>query len=1338
MKNVVFNSFLFLIMLPILFSQINFEKEYKKLHLVSSDSLKGFDEVYFKNLALKEGFTGKELYAYLLRNSRNFINQKYSVPKNTGISIQNLKLSSPFQTMGPPCNNENFELGNGSGWTLNNESWTTGPCSSNAFATGASEFWVLATPIADPNFPGGIPASPLGGNFVAKLNDVNPTGGSTMIRQTFPVTVNSALFRFAWAACFDGSGHGCCNNPFLKIRVLDCSNNVLACPQISIVASGPSCSSGMPGFSTNSNGYSYKNWTQQAIDLTPYVGSCVTIEVFVGDCTGGAHHGYAYFDAECSPMYVSVNNVQYPLTTNTVFACGVTSATIAAPPGLGPYNWNGPPGSGITNLNQQQFTTSTPGTYTLTVNPTGGCGPITRTLNVQFMPVPNAGFTTTNNCQNFTITNTGSGPPAVQSYSFLGTSPPANFTTTSASNNVSFGAAGQYTILQTVSNGSCSSAFSLIVNAPQPINVGFNANNVCFPMAVNFTNTSSSFPGTTYFWDFDNNGTWDSNTQNPSFNYPAPGQYTVKLKVTNTSGCKDSINQVVQVYPNVTAGFTSTNICNSFTFNNTGSAAPAIQSYTFLGAGGPPSFTTTNANTSMTITPGTYTLLQTVGNGSCSANHSLQIIVPAPVTASFDVQNVCQNSSLSFTNYSNPIAGVSFQWDFDNNGTWDSNITSPNPLLAPGNYTVKLKITASTGCTDSIYKPVSVWGRAVPDFTANPVCFGTIMNFTNTTSTSVNMNTGSISTYQWFMGDGNQYNTANVSHLYTTPTNSVNNTTYTVKLVVSTQNACTDSISKNVTVYSNPTPQFIADSVCLGNLTTLQDLSNGNGNPLFQFQWDFDNDLIADVTNNSLSTQHQFTMAGNNPVNYTVITNTGINGLTCKSSTTQNVWVHPSPVGSMTHTDLCVYAQPIPFDASGSSVAFGSLTFDWYFGDGNQLPNGGATPSHSYSSPGTYTAFVIVTSDYGCTVQVSQPVNVWDTPKGYFTYTKHCQGKPTLLSAYTTSNSAQVSQYQWDLDNNSSNIELNAQNGIYTFSNPGLQPVNLYLTSINGCTNLITGSVYVNYNPKANFFAPKRSGCTDLCIPINDSSLTFDGASITQWIWDYGNGMTLNSSTSVSNTICYQNSSNTTNQFYYIKLTVKTDSGCVDSVLKRNYITVYPKPHADFTWRGEDGDLLSPYIQFENQSVGHFYSHWYFNDGINNFIDSVNQHPKHYYDTDVPREYQVWLAVRNYYGCKDTVSKTVKIEPIFIIYFPNTFTPNGDNVNDYFYGKGVGIKEYKMWIFDRWGEQLYYTNDINAGWDGRKRGYDEILKSDVYVWKAEVQDFRGKWHSYNGHVTLLK
>jgi gliding motility-associated-like protein len=280
--------------------------------------------------------------------------------------------------------------------------------------------------------------------------------------------------------------------------------------------------------------------------------------------------------------------------------------------------------------------------------------------------------------------------------------------------------------------------------------------------------------------------------------------------------------------------------------------------------------------------------------------------------------------------------------------------------------------------------------------------------------------------------------------------------------------------------------------------------------------------------------------------------------------------------------------------------------------------------------------------------------------------------------------------------------------------------------------------LYINYNPKPNFYAPKRAGCSDLCISILDSTEILTApAKLTAWEWSFGNNSFNNTNLPNTQYTCYTNSSNSSTLDYSLKLIVRTDSGCVDSIVKSNYIRVFPKPLADFEWKGDDGDLLTPVIVFQNTSIGYNKFSWYYNDGVN-VTDSVNQNPKHYYKTDVARNFNVFLAVRNQYGCKDTTSKYVEIGPEYTFYIPNTFTPNDDGVNEMFRGYGIGFKAYKMWIYDRWGEKLYYTEDINKGWDGSVKGKVVQDKMDVYTYKAIVTDLWNKDHEYVGHVTILE
>ena len=102
---------------------------------------------------------------------------------------------------------------------------------------------------------------------------------------------------------------------------------------------------------------------------------------------------------------------------------------------------------------------------------------------------------------------------------------------------------------------------------------------------------------------------------------------------------------------------------------------------------------------------------------------------------------------------------------------------------------------------------------------------------------------------------------------------------------------------------------------------------------------------------------------------------------------------------------------------------------------------------------------------------------------------------------------------------------------------------------------------------------------------------------------------------------------------------------------------------------------------------------WDFNDGNSDSLKIV------FHEYDEIGIYDVFLKVENIHGCIDTISKKVEVSN-FIIHIPNCFTPQGDNINERFISKGIGINEYLLNIYNRWGELIYSTNDMQYGWDG--------------------------------------
>jgi len=93
------------------------------------------------------------------------------------------------------------------------------------------------------------------------------------------------------------------------------------------------------------------------------------------------------------------------------------------------------------------------------------------------------------------------------------------------------------------------------------------------------------------------------------------------------------------------------------------------------------------------------------------------------------------------------------------------------------------------------------------------------------------------------------------------------------------------------------------------------------------------------------------------------------------------------------------------------------------------------------------------------------------------------------------------------------------------------------------------------------------------------------------------------------------------------------------------------------------------------------------------------------------------------------------------LFAPNAFTPDNDDlINDTFFPKGIGIdvSSFEMYIFNRWGDLIFETHDINKGWDGRANDGKNIVQQGVYVWLVLTKDFSGYPHEHIGRVTLIR
>ncbi|MGZ3883743.1 MAG: T9SS type B sorting domain-containing protein, partial [Bacteroidia bacterium] len=105
-------------------------------------------------------------------------------------------------------------------------------------------------------------------------------------------------------------------------------------------------------------------------------------------------------------------------------------------------------------------------------------------------------------------------------------------------------------------------------------------------------------------------------------------------------------------------------------------------------------------------------------------------------------------------------------------------------------------------------------------------------------------------------------------------------------------------------------------------------------------------------------------------------------------------------------------------------------------------------------------------------------------------------------------------------------------------------------------------------------------------------------------------------------------------------------------------------------------------------------------------------------------------------GCKYNFPYDFFVKDYMTIYFPNSFTANADGLNDFYLPVGTLVKEFKMQIFDRWGEQLFSTDDFYKGWDGKYKG--KPAEEAVYTYKAWAKDYYDHQSTFIGHFTLIR
>ncbi len=877
-----------------------------------------------------------------------------------------------------------------------------------------------------------------------------------------------------------------------------------------------------------------------------------------------------------------------------------------------------------------------------------------------------------------------------------------------------------YALTVTDSSG-CFHTDSIKINIyPKPA-AKFGFKDVCLTRSVNFHDSSivSSGSITGWSWNF-GDGTPFSTIQSPGHIYSSPGTYVVTLIAASNNGCKDTIVKNIVVHPLPVVYFNTSDVCdqNIAHFNDQSSILPTDTIHTWhwnFGDATAPVITTNT--THLYALPGSYTVqLIDVSNFGCSDSITKTIIVHPNPVADFKNTSVCQGLATQFRDTSTTALGTITAWNWNyGDASPLGTIQNPSRLYASGGmYNVTLIVGNNFGCADTITKPIRVYYNPVADFSRVDVCLGDSLHFTNTSAVTL---PDSLAAYLWVFGDnGPTGSTASPAHYYSL------SGTYNATLLSRTTKGCSNAMTHAVKTYDAPQSAFSKNNICLFDSAVF---SNTTIPPVMgstaSWTWNYGDNSGLNTT--VWSPVHHYLLPGH----YQVTLITRSSNLGCADTLKDSITVYPMPVAGYSFSNVCLN-QPMIFNDS-SRISSGSIAaHSWNFGDGTS-PNGNPNPSHLYANPGTRPVTLIVTSAYGCKDTIVKNTVVHPLPHARIYALDVCNGTAVQFadSSYIAPSDT-IHSWRWNYADNSAFSA--AQNNSHLYGSAGVYPVQLFITSNFGCVDSVIRAVTVNPNPIVSFTRNDSIGCEPLCVTFQNTSTVNPGTN-TVFVWNYGDQSSAGSGQSPFH--CYHNDSVFAPNLLDVTLTVTSDSGCVSTKTKTHYITVYPMPIAGFTALPSSASIVNPVITITDKSIGANYWHWNFGDQDTTSIHNPNPHT--YADTGT---YLIRQIVSTQYNCVDTAYQTITIEPDFLFYIPNSFTPNDDGVNDTFNGKGIFIKEYEMMIFDRWGNLIFYSDDKNKGWDGRANHGADIAQRDVYIYSIKITDFNQRKHSYKGTVTLVR
>ncbi len=533
-----------------------------------------------------------------------------------------------------------------------------------------------------------------------------------------------------------------------------------------------------------------------------------------------------------------------------------------------------------------------------------------------------------------------------------------------------------------------------------------------------------------------------------------------------------------------------------------------------------------------------------------------------------------------------------------------------------------------------------------------------------------------------------------------TPTVTVNQPGVYKFILRETNSVCGMNRDTMTMLVMNPTQTVTyTPPSCFGLANAEIQIDNPNAN-----EYSFDN---------GVTWQADSMLAGFSAGTYLVCSKNYLGCQVCSSITISD----PTPIQLTVSNDTLICENGI---ANLSAVASGGTSFLYHW-DFTTDTDGIQQLSPAADS----TVSVYAENNFGCQ-SLTETINVNVRPAISATITPSteiCPGYPTNLSVSATGGNNGPYQFTWS-------------SGSVTTGLTSTQLLNPSATTTytvevsDGCESTqvtVTSDIEVLPLPVPLISTLSPAVCEPANFVVQSNT---DPNMVEHLYWTISDGQQFTDQESI--TTASMNAGN-----YNIQLIVESPNGCVDSTTFFNFLTVYPKPTANFTYSPNPVKMFNTEVHLTNYSFNGVSYEWFIQEGNPSYSQSENVQTM--FPDGETGNYDVLLVTTSSFGCIDSLVKTIAVLPEILLYVPNTFTPDGDEFNQQWGIQMSGMDTYNFVIrlYNRWGEIVWESFNPSETWDGTYNG--SLVQQGTYTWTIEAKDPNNDdKFEYSGHVLVLR